>query len=150
MILTPTDIERFWRKVDKTHPTGCWPWEASLGGSRGYGQFELKGKTPRAHRVAWVISYGEIPAGLFVLHKCDNRLCCNPSHLFLGTAHDNTQDMMKKGRHRITNHKLTEFDVSEIRLRLCAGERQCDLVREFGVSPAAICMVSSGKSWRNV
>lgn len=91
--------ERFWSKVDKQGSTECWPWTASVVKNLGYGQFGMGGTMMRSHRVAWELSNGPIPAGMFVLHKCDNPPCCNPQHLFLGTQTDNMQDALAKGRH---------------------------------------------------
>jgi hypothetical protein len=65
----------------------------------GYGEKWWKGGKKRTHRIAYEWAYGPIPEGLCVLHKCDNPPCCNPSHLFLGTNHDNQQDSLRKGRH---------------------------------------------------
>jgi hypothetical protein len=77
---------------------GCWEWAASLNDA-GYGQMSVNGVPDRAHRISWHIHRGEIPDGLFVLHKCDNRRCVKPDHLFLGTHADNMRDMSRKGRH---------------------------------------------------
>lgn len=88
--------ERFWSKVNITDLLSCWEWTGFK--NKGYGQLEFRGKTQRAHRVVWMLIYGEIPDGLCVLHHCDNPSCCNPAHLFLGTMLDNNRDMIKKGR----------------------------------------------------
>jgi len=91
--------ERFWSKVRILTPDECWPWLA--GTNQGYGWFKTEQGPDRAHRVAWVLCNGPIPDGLFVLHGCDNRPCCNPhpGHLFLGTHQDNMEDKVNKGRH---------------------------------------------------
>lgn len=98
---------RFWSKVDKSSGVGCWPWTRYTSAG-GYGLFEIDGKPERSHRVAWRLENGDIPGGLYVLHKCDNRSCCNPSHLFLGTHQDNVDDMMAKGRLTVNWNNLRQ------------------------------------------
>jgi hypothetical protein len=96
---------RFWSKVDKSGgPDACWNWMAKSRShsGNGYGNFNYNGKAAHAHRVAWELTNGPIPNGLFGCHKCDNPLCCNPAHLFLGTAKDNSADMHAKGRHHVS------------------------------------------------
>lgn len=96
-----TLAERFWAKVDRSAgPDGCWPWLAGRN-HQGYGRFRIGGRgspTAHAHRVAWEVANGAIPAGLLACHQCDNPPCCNPSHLFLGTTPDNVADRDSKGR----------------------------------------------------
>lgn len=90
---------RFWSKVKLPDLIGtdeCWEWQASVNQS-GYGTVNLVGFY-LAHRLAWYLCCGSIPEGLLVCHSCDNRLCCNPSHLWLGTNDDNIADMVNKGR----------------------------------------------------
>ena len=94
----PTVEQRFWAKVDKESPNGCWEWTAGLNGA-GYGQFTMWPASPvRAHRFSWELRHGPIPDGLCALHRCDNRPCVNPDHLFLGTRGDNIRDCFSKGR----------------------------------------------------
>lgn len=90
-------MKRFNVKFIKSE-NGCWNWIAATRGKTGYGAFKYKGKTVDSHRVSFLFYNGEIPDGLLVSHTCDNRLCVNPNHLFLGTHKDNYDDMVNKGR----------------------------------------------------
>lgn len=87
--------QRFWEKVDKTEE--CWNWTAATRNS-GYGCIKVNGKVQDSHRLSWSLVNGDIQNGLFVLHRCDNRLCVRPDHLFLGTQKDNMRDATSKGR----------------------------------------------------
>jgi hypothetical protein len=94
------DISRFWNKVDRKAPYECWPWlgKARCGKSMLYGQFWLNGKNATPHRISYQLANQGFDFTLHVLHKCDNPICVNPSHLFLGTNSDNIRDKMNKGR----------------------------------------------------
>jgi hypothetical protein len=156
MIYPDSVAARFWSKVDRS-PEGCWNWLASTG-TGGYGQININGKPRVASRVAFELVYGEIPEGLFVCHWCDNRLCVNPDHLFLGTPADNIHDMDAKGRRVNSPHfgsrhgcaKLDEQKVAEIKRRIQAGESQKTLAAEYGVTPGAINHIAKGRQWRHV
>lgn len=93
--------QSFWNLVQRTGPNDCWLWNGPTHHS-GYGVFSRGKRTERrvktAHRLAWILTHGDIPRGLLVCHRCDVRLCCNPAHLFLGTNRDNVNDMLRKGR----------------------------------------------------
>jgi len=160
--------ENFWSKVLRKEPTDCWEWQGSTT-SGGYGNLSWHGLRVQAHRVAYFLTFGGI--GLetgfrhegkaksykrFVLHKCDNRLCCNPEHLFLGSMRANQLDAYQKGRKRQpqskhANAKLTPAQVREIRRRYDAGEaKQVPLSQEFGVSQRVISLIVRRESYKDV
>jgi hypothetical protein len=149
----PTQEERFWKYVQKGKPNECWLWIGCVFKKRrGYGQF-FSGKHSRAHRFSYELHYGKIPDGLMVLHHCDNPPCVNPRHLFCGTAKENTEDMIKKGRmskgekHPIS--KLTEKQVVEIRKIGLSGKlTQGEIGKKFGVSNITISDIMRNKKWK--
>lgn len=152
---THKQLKRFWSHVDKSAGiNACWLWTAHL--TTGYGRMRLFGKPTLAHRISYQAAYGEIPDGLMVCHHCDNRACVNPTHLFLGTARDNSHDRTLKqrgGNHkgeRNGRHLLTQVQVAEIR-DLCAHKRftQKQLGELYGVSPKTIAAIASGYNWQS-
>lgn len=137
-------------------PDACWPF-AGADDARGYGVIGVGRKAVKAHRVAWEHHYGPIPNGLYVCHRCDNRACWNPAHLFLGTARDNFTDMVAKGRHRPgageRHHlaKLTEDDVIAVRsLYRGSNISYLDLGRMFGVADRTIGQCILRKTWKHI
>lgn len=145
-------MDRFWSKVQCLDPDECWPWCGSF--ARAYGAFWLDGKTQQAHRVAYVLSKGEIPEGMMVRHTCDNPPCVNPNHLVLGTNDQNREDMVSRGRsaygENSGNAKLTDQSVSEIRSREGYRGIQKALALEYGVSQVLISMIRRNKIWKHL
>jgi hypothetical protein len=146
--------QRFWDKVSKTE--SCWLWIGCIA-PNGYGLFFGTEKAGGAHRFSWVMANGEIPEGMYVCHKCDNRSCVNPKHLFLGTPQENSNDMLAKNRHRCPkgeeydHSKLSEIKVREIRVLYgMGGIRYKDLALRFGVNPVTIGDIIRGATWRHV
>lgn len=148
---------RFWEKVVKLPGDGCWEWSGSLYWS-GYGRVPGIDKTTsrKAHRVSWELAFGQIveDGKSCVLHRCDNRKCVRPDHLFLGDRADNTRDAVRKGRNtrgeRVGNHKLTEDNVISMREKRRSGIGIGDIAREFGVSYTAAYTAITRKSWAHV
>lgn len=153
----PVPIElRFWQKVNKQDPVLCWNWNASKNGA-GYGQlWESMPSRIRhdAHRYSWILHFGPIPAELQVLHKCDNKLCVNPAHLYLGTRHDNMADALNRGQKPVGSQcsfaKLTPDQVKKIRSLKTTGFTQHRLSNMFNVSPTTIWRAYSGKAYKDV
>lgn len=157
---------RFWRKVERRHPDQCWSWVGGFANT-GYGQMSRRRADGSwtmvsSHKLSWEEHNGPVPAGLQVLHKCDNRKCCNPGHLFLGTQAENVADMVSKGRQgrgemKVLSSRLTQQQANEIKVALApyAGVRARrgvvrDLALKYGVSKAAICLIGKGRNWRAV
>lgn len=130
---------RFWTKVNIQAPEDCWEWERCLT-KQGYGSFYM-GKAVTASRVAWTLTNGEIPPGLHVLHHCDNKKCCNPKHLFLGTNLDNIADKTSKYRGA---SKLTSQMVESIRKDT---NPQVDISRRYGISKGMVSKIKSRSVW---
>lgn len=153
---TPKQIGNFWNKVQLAEPNECWNWTASTNGN-GYGHLRIQDKDFTSSRLAYELVYGEIPNRLLVCHHCDNRLCCNPQHLFLGTHADNTRDMIQKGR-QVDNSgansgmtKLTQEQVEEIQARyIQGGISQRALAKEYGISHMTVSFIFRNKHWRQI
>lgn len=146
--------ERFWEKVDKSGgDDACWNWMAADIGN-GYGTFaETPYKRTLAHRMAWRLKHGELlPDGMDLCHKCDNRLCCNPAHLFVGTRADNLRDCREKKRHtygeKSPHAKLTERNVHWMREWRSAGWPLRLLAAVLQIDPSTASEICAGKKWR--
>lgn len=149
--------EYYVRKVNVCEPHKCWNWLGSVGGP-GYGTWlhARRGEKPRgAHRATYELFFG-IPEGLQINHKCGNKRCCNPDHLYAGTQAENFLDTVKHGTYSPpptlygqdnASSILTPEIVREIRKRCGNGEKQVILAKEFKVSPDAIRAVYKRKNW---
>ncbi len=146
---TEKAIARFLAKVIKEQ-NGCWIWVGAKGGGGRYGSVAIAGRVLLAHRGSWFLFRGE-PGDMNVCHTCDNGMCVNPDHLFLGTQRDNVHDMETKKRSnhpRCEKHgraKLTAEQVAIIRLR--GSESVSSLAMEFNVAQPSIRRILNGTGW---
>ena len=141
--------ERFKRFVSYSSPDKCWHWIGGIHGRKKckYGTIRddhPSKKTLQAHRVSWILYKGTIPDGMKVLHKCDNSLCVNPDHLFLGNQRDNVIDCWRKNRHV---HKLTIDQAKSIRFDPRPYKQIC---KTFHVSPMTVSMIKNNKIWKHI
>lgn len=147
---------RFWAKVDPAGPvhpvlgTPCWLWRGALAGSnRRYGQvmWRAKYRTPqRAHRIAWELTHGPISPDQQINHHCDNPICCNPAHLYLGTQADNMRDASARARFTVPRTRTLSLHERLLiyRTPLTRGSGVA-LARQFGVTEAAISVIRKGR-----
>lgn len=150
----PYQLARFFSNVDFGD---CWIW-TGVTNSNGYGRFSLNNKFTLAHRFSHELFIGPIPEGRNVCHSCDNRLCVNPSHLWLGTQSENLRDAVQKGRmfrpntrgSRNGNTPLRDADVRAIKRGLSLGARQKELARSYGVDVSTISNIKLGKTWSHI
>jgi transposase len=150
-----TPEERFWKKVKKAGDDECWEWQASCERS-GHGKLRIGSTMVKAHRFSYELHVGPIPEGMCVLHKCDNPICVNPNHLWIGTRTDNNNDMVSKQRQRGAagerncKAKLTEKQVKEIRRLAGKGVSRTQLATMYDVSYSTISQIVREKIWRHV
>ncbi len=143
------DITTFWKYVNILGKDDCWEWQRATN-PNGYGELMIKRRSFRAHRIAYTLTFGNIPDGLFVCHHCDNRKCCNPHHLFLGTAADNAHDMINKGRaadykgENSGRAKLTNEQIISIRL---SKKLQRIIAKEYGISRQHVSKIKTRARW---
>jgi len=133
---------------------GCWDWKGKS--EKGYPKMSCRKKLGAnlGHRASWIIHYGKIPEDQCVLHKCDNKICTNPQHLFIGTNEDNVNDMLKKGRNpigsKVGTSKLVEKDVIEIKKLLHLGKTSVEIAKDFNVTYQAIQLIKKNINWKHI
>lgn len=151
---TPPLPDRFWSKVQVLGPHDCWEWTAAVRRKdEGYGAFWMDGRHQPASKVAWILTHGDLPVGLQVLHRCDNPPCCNPAHLFIGTSQQNNADKVKKMRHvfgeRVVTCRLTPAQVKEIR-KLKKTKTGPEIAELFGITVAYVGEICRRESWKHL
>lgn len=148
-------LERFWAKVDKSGE--CWNWTACISG--GYGRVSWHGKHEQAHRVAYIITYGEIPKGegyhgTVVRHKCDNKRCCNPDHLLIGSQSDNMKDVADRGRRKNlvigVDNGMCKLTVEQVKLIRKDTRGKRTIAPEYNISPAQVQRIRKGLQWSHI
>jgi hypothetical protein len=148
--------ERIWRNIDKGHPNECWPWRGKTE-RNGYGRTTFGGKRHNVSRIVFDLTNpGVLSRRLFVLHSCDNPVCCNPGHLRAGTAKENAEDRDKRNRsYKWTGAehprcKLTANQVVEIKELRRNGVTGRSVAKMFGVSPATISSIVHGRYYTEI
>lgn len=146
--LTPIQVAKFWSRVEARNDFQCWLWRGQKN-QAGYGR-TAKGM---AHRIAFELVNGKIPDGHMIRHRCDNPSCCNPRHLEVGVALDNSRDCVERGRAatgaRNGRSRLNADDVAFIRQNP-NGETLKALAERFGMAQSSIHYIRSGRSWKMV
>lgn len=171
------NLERFMQHIALDDVRGCWLWNGFL--ANGYGRFQFRHaknwySQVSAHRASWVLHNGDIPVGMFVCHKCDVRHCVNPAHLFIGSAKDNTRDMIEKGRRvapstanrqrgdahtsrthpenlvRGTEHHAAKITENEVLIIRASKMKGVELARIYGLSNVTVSRIRRRMIWRHV
>ncbi len=147
----PEDV---WKRIDKKSDNECWEWMGPITG-RGYGSISIDCKECAVHRLVYELIIGFIPNGLCVLHHCDNKKCCNPSHLWLGTNQDNVNDRDNKQRQCLGEKngqaKLNQNDVRDIR-RIYDGKINTFTIlgKKYGVHISTIKSIIYRTNWKHI
>ena len=142
----PTTLERI-RKRLRVMPSGCWEFQGSRTVSGSYGQIRIGDSAQRVHRVMWEEVCGPIPAGLCVLHTCDNPPCANPAHLFLGTRTENAADKVAKDR-QAKGEALSKLTLEQVETIRTDTRTQREVAADYGVVGSTICRIRNGTRWR--
>jgi hypothetical protein len=146
----PNTIETFYKRF-KPAANGCWEWISHLDRQKKYGIFNYQARHWRAHRLSYWFHKGEFNLDLYVCHTCDNPLCVNPDHLFLGTTQDNTSDRVKKDRsakgEKNGDSRLTDDQVKSIKSSL---ESVTELSKKYKVSRTTVYKIKNRQSWQHI
>lgn len=143
---TKTIAQRLYAKLLINDLLECWNWQAGTNGG-GYGRMRVSGKHKPTHRIMWDLVYGDIPLEMHILHRCDNKACCNPTHLFIGTRSDNMADMVKKGKQA---HRISDDDVRAIRSLDKQGVGLVDLSVKFDISTSHIYKIITRRRRKHI
>ena len=154
---TSTYAAKFWARVEPELTTGCLLWSGGAHNA-GYGRVWFERRVQPAHRVAWQLEHGAIPAGLVLCHRCDTPACVNVGHLFLGTDADNAADKVRKGRHRFGTLSgsdnprtlTTAAQAVEIRQAFARGTSVLTLAKEHGVGKHVVRSIIKRRTWREL
>jgi hypothetical protein len=152
----------FWSKVDRSDgDDACWVWLRAVDTS-GYGVLKVWGRKVSAHRYSYELAYTSIPQGMLICHRCNNRLCVNPRHLYVCTSHQNVQDAIEAGTFSYAPGKgskpgeqnpsarLSADEVLNIYRRAWAGESSRKIAAMYGVSHKVVYHIKFGKKWSSV
>jgi hypothetical protein len=129
----PVTLEDLFARCSPVPETGCWLW--AKGARNGYGALAVDGRVRDVHRLAWELVHGSVPAGMFICHRCDVPLCCNPDHLFAGTPADNAHDRDRKGRGRTRDELRAAASIAG--RKAAAAGRMAEIGRLGGLSVKA-------------
>ena len=145
-----TLAQRFWSKVDPAPSECCWEWTAGKDRT-GYGRFKLNTKMLSAHRIAYILAKGEIPAGLVVRHTCDNPACCNPDHLILGTHTDNMADMLERKRQaKGEQHGKCKLTVKQAMEIYNLPLKQDEVAKLYNIDQSIVSKIKHKKIWKHL
>lgn len=154
-----TELERFEQYFEAVPWSGCWIWTGATAGEKnGGGHFSSMRNgawaAEPAYRAAWRLYRGPIPSGKWICHNCDNRLCVNPAHLFVGTPLENSHDMIAKRRHPYialgSNHKASKLVADDVLMIRASSESLGALAKRFGVSKGAIKSIKQRQTWKHL
>lgn len=157
LILDDKIIKRFIKKIRKCEDDGCWEWTHGKI-KTGYGVIRINNKNFGAHRISYLMHFGNFDNKLCVLHKCDNPSCVRPDHLYLGTQTDNMKDMDNKKRRKLNimkgeqngRSKLLVIDVINIKKMLSNKISQREIAKKYNVSQVAVSLIKRNKNWKYV